>query len=275
MNHRIGQGLKGRAPGLVLALLLLASPADVHAVNPPVHIGQYAHTSWTNRDGYSLGAVFSMAQTPDGYLWMAAESGLVRFDGLKFTVWQPPAGTRLPAKPYALLVSRDGSLWIGTFAGLLRWDGVQLTRYPPIDAGFVTSLLEDRDGTIWAGVIADRGELCEIRDGRAQCHRLDGAFGSFVWSLAEDREGSLWATADTGLWRWKPGQPKRYEAPGRLGDLTTSAEGQLLIGVRAGGLHQFVGDKVERYPIQSAARPGERRRPRGATGRRAGCTSPS
>jgi PAS domain S-box-containing protein len=258
MNHRIGQGLKGLVPGLLLALLLLASTTSVHAVNPPVHIGQYAHTSWTNRDGYSLGAVFSMAQTPDGYLWLAAESGLVRFDGLKFTVWQPPAGTRLPAKPYALLASRDGSLWIGTFAGLARWDGVKLTQIQQMGGGFVTSLLEDRDGAIWAGVISSKGELCEVRGDRAQCHRLDGAFGTFVWSLAEDRDGVLWATADTGLWRWKPGQPKQYEAPGRLGDLVTAADGQLLIGVRAGGLHQFVGDRIESYTIRSAAGSGER-----------------
>src|SRR5688572_26826239 len=95
-------------PGLVLAATLLVSPSTALALDPTLQIGQYAHTSWTLRDGYSLGAVFSMAQTPDGYLWLGGEFGLFRFDGLKFTAWQPPADSKLPNKPYSLLVSRDG-----------------------------------------------------------------------------------------------------------------------------------------------------------------------
>ena len=126
MNHR-SQGPGGLVPGLILALLLLASPSAARAINPPVHIGQYAHTSWTSRDEYSLGAVYAMAQTPDGYLWLASQAGLVRFDGEKFTPWQPPAGKRLPNLPYSLMVSRNGTLWVGTFSGLVSWDGVELT----------------------------------------------------------------------------------------------------------------------------------------------------
>ena len=68
----------------------------------------------------------------------------------------------------------------------------------------------------------------------------DGGFGTFVWSLAEDGSGVLWAGAETGLWRWKPGPPKRYEMPGmRLGDLSTSDDGELLIGLRGAGLKRL------------------------------------
>ena len=122
----------------------------------------------------------------------------------------------------------------------------------------MTSLLEDRDGTVWAGILANKGQLCAIRSGRAQCHQQDGGFGKFVWSLAEDSSGVLWAGAESGLWRWKPGPPKRYETPGRLGDLITSVDGQLLIGIRGAGLKRLVGDKLESYPIRSAVNPAER-----------------
>src|SRR5688500_922227 len=197
-----------------------------------------------------------MAQTPDGYLWLASQAGLVRFDGEKFTPWQPPAGKRLPNLPYSLLVSRNGTLWVGTFSGLVSWNGVELTYYPETK-GFVTSLLEDRDGTVWAGVIASKGELCEIRDGRARCHVHDGAFGTFVWSLAEDDEGVLWAGAETGLWRWKPGAPRRFALPDRVGELVATADG-LVVGIRSRGLQHFVGDKLEPYPIRRADNPTER-----------------
>ena len=244
-------------PGLVLVWALLVAHSPALALNPSLQVDQYAHTSWTVREGYSLGAVFAMTQTPDGYLWLGGEFGLFRFDGVRFVPWELPAGQKLPDKPYSLLVTRDGALWIGTFAGLVSWNGTELTHYPELDKLFVTSLLEDREGTVWAGVLGKEGQLCEIRGGRAQCHLQGGGFGTFVWSLAEDGSGVLWAGTETGLWRWKPGPPRRYETPGmRLGDLSTSEDGRLLVGVQGGGLKQLAGDKLEPYLVRSATDPG-------------------
>jgi PAS domain S-box-containing protein len=247
------------APALILAAALLASPPVARSLEPSLQIGQYAHTSWTIRDGYSLGIVFAMAQTPDGYLWLASEFGLVRFDGLQFARWQPPAGQQLPDKPYSVLVSRDGTLWIGTFAGLVSWNGTALTRYPEIDRVFVTSLLEDREGTVWVGALASQGRLCSVKKGKAQCDTQNGKLGSFVWSVAEDTSGVLWAAAESGLWRWKPGTPTRHETGGmRLGDLITSADGELLIGMRGAGLRRFADGKLTPIPLQSADDPAKR-----------------
>jgi signal transduction histidine kinase/ligand-binding sensor domain-containing protein len=247
-----------RVPSLLLASTLFTSTSPALALDPPPQIAQYAHTSWTARDGALLGLVFAMAQTPDGYLWVGGSFGLFRFDGLRFVPWQAPKGQSLPGNPYTLMVSRDGTLWIGTFSGLASWNGKELTRYPQLDNGFVTSLLEDRDGTIWAGMLADRGRLCAIRAGQAQCSMPDGGFGQFVWSLAEDNSGVLWAGADSGLWRWKPGTPRRFETPGmRVGDLTTTVDGQLLVGIRGAGLKRLDGDQLVPYPMRSAAKPDE------------------
>ena len=198
--------------------LLLSSPGAL-ALDPSLDISQYAHSAWTSRNGFSLGNVFAMAQTPDGYLWFATEFGMVRFDGVRRVVWQPPAGQHLPDKgAYSLLVTRDGTLWIGTFNGLVSWNGSKLTQYPDVGNFFVTSLLEDHDGTVWAGILGGspgtpEGRLCAIRNGHAECYLNEGAFGTFVWGLYEDSSGALWAGAESGLWRWKPGTPKRYPMP--------------------------------------------------------------
>jgi signal transduction histidine kinase/ligand-binding sensor domain-containing protein len=238
--------------------VLFTSPPPVLALDPPLQIAQYAHTSWTARDGALLGLVFAIAQTPDGYLWVAGSFGLFRFDGLRFVPWQPPKGRSLPDSPYSLLVSRDGTLWIGTFNGLASWNGTELTRYPQTDSGFVTSLLEDHEGTIWAGLFADPGRLCAVRAGQARCSSPEGGFGGFVWSLGEDSSGTLWAGAESGVWRWKPGTPRRFAMPGmRVGDLSTSADGQILVGVRGAGLQQVDGDRLVPYPIRRAAKPDE------------------
>ena len=236
--------------------VLVAGCGCGFALNPALDISQYMHNAWTVRDGFSVGTIFAMAQTPDGYLWLGAEFGLFRFDGIHSVPWQPPAGQHLPSAPYSLLVTRDGTLWIGTFAGLLSWNGGKLIRYPELGTQFVTSLLEDREGTVWAGTLEDSGLLCAIRSGRAQCYGQDGAFGTFVWSLGEDSSGTLWAGAESGLWRWKPGPPKRYATAGmRIDDLGKAEDGRLLIGMRGAGLRQLVGNKVEAHPIRSAINP--------------------
>ena len=248
---------------IITLTFLLGSPPAL-ALDPSLDISQYAHTAWNVRDGFPLGPIFAMAQTPDGYLWLGGENGLFRFDGVRSIPWQPPAGQHLPANPYSLLVTRDGTLWIGTFAGLVTWSGGQLTRYPELDGLFVTSLLEDREGTVWAGILGGSlgtptGRLCAIRSGSAQCYTQDGAFGSFVWGLYDDGLGNLWAGAESALWRWKPGPPRRYAIPKvRITDLGKGDDGRVLVAMSGAGLMQFASDKVEPYPILGAINPNRR-----------------
>ncbi len=239
------------------ALNLLLGSSPVLGLNPSLDISQYAHTAWKVRDGFTAGTAFAMAQTPDGYLWLGTEFGLFRSDGVRFIRWQPPGGQHFPndSSPYSLLVTKDGTLWIGTFAGLVSWNGSKLTGYPELGRQFITALLEDREGTVWAATMSGErhGQLCAIRGGVTHCYGQDGAFGTFVWSLAEDNSGALWAGAESGLWRWKPGPPKRYAAPGmRLADLTRSEDGRLIVGIRGAGLRQIIGNKLEAYSIRSA-----------------------
>ena len=256
IHHRLKiQGImrNGGAHVLLCVGTLLVCCACSYSLDPTLDASQYGHNAWTAKEGFSVGAIFAMAQTPDGYLWLGSEFGLFRFDGIHAVPWSPPTGQRLPEKPYALLVSRDGTLWIGTFAGLVSWKGGKISEYPEIGDQFVTSLLEDQEGTVWAGILGHTaGQLCAIRGGHAQCYSQDGAFGAFVWSLFEDRSGTLWAGADSGLWRWRPSAPKRYALPGRVGDLVSSDDGQVQIGISGAGLKRLISDKLQAFAIRAA-----------------------
>jgi hypothetical protein len=153
-----------------------------------------------------------------------------------------------------LLSTRDGTLWIGTFAGLASWNGSKLTRRAELNGQVVGSLIEDREGTVWAGSWQGgppSGRLCAIGSGGSQCYGEDGAFGKAVSSLYEDRSGNLWAGTASGLWRWKPGPPKRYATPPmELTGVTESGDGRLVIAEYGAGLLQFAGDKVGSYAIR-------------------------
>jgi PAS domain S-box-containing protein len=239
--------------------ILLAFCACASASGPSLDISQYAHTPWTARDGYFKGNIYSIAQTPDGYLWLGSEFGLFRFGGVHSIHWQPPEGQQLPDQNInSLLAARDGTLWIGTMGGLASWNGRTLTQYPEIGPRFVESLVEDRDGTVWAGALfspnaSPTGLLCAMRSGRAQCYGKDGTFGIAVPGLFEDNSGTLWVLAQSGLWRWRPGPPVRYETtPVEVTALTSSDDGRPLFSVRGGGLMRLVGEKSMPYPIHDA-----------------------
>src|SRR5215469_11750536 len=116
---------------LALAVMLLAACA--FALDPKLDISQYAHTSWKIRDGFVKGYITSMAQTPDGYLWLGTEFGLYRFDGVRALPWKPAGGQQLPSNGVnALLATRDGALWIGTYKGLASWRNNVVTQYPEL-----------------------------------------------------------------------------------------------------------------------------------------------
>src|SRR5205823_5443230 len=109
-------------------IILVACCPCASALNPSLDINQYAHTAWTVRDGSLKAAVWAIAQTPDGYLWLGTDFGLVRFDGVRFVPWQPPAGEPLPGgRIRCLFVARDGRLWIGADEGLASWKDGKLT----------------------------------------------------------------------------------------------------------------------------------------------------
>jgi signal transduction histidine kinase/ligand-binding sensor domain-containing protein len=236
-----------------LASIALAGCVCARALDPSLDVSQYAHTAWKIRDGFARGAIYLIAQTPDGYLWLGTDFGLLRFDGIRAVPWLPPAGEHLPANYIrSLLAARDGTLWIGTLKGFASWKDGKLTQYPDLAGQSVDALLEDRQGVIWVGTdgefLATPGKLCAIQSDRVRCYGEDGALGRGVESLFEDSKGDLWAGTDKGVWRWKSGSPQRYlpDSIHTSQTLTEGDSGGLLIAAN-GAIKQFIDGKAEPY----------------------------
>ena len=239
---------------LVVASILLTCPG-AWALDPAQDVSQYAHTAWRIRDGFTKGRILAIAQTSDGYLWLGTEFGLVRFDGVKATPWQPPEDQPLPPGRIAsLLAARDGTLWIGTDEGLASWKDGKLVQYTELAGHGVPALLVDREGTVWVAGIKysprGNGKLCAIGQGNIHCFGEDGALRDGARSLFEDSNGNLWVGVKDGLWRWKPGPPKFYSLPDQPDGIRVLGEdfdGALLVAWH--GIHRFIEGKTQTYPL--------------------------
>lgn len=84
-----------------------------HALDPHRLLEQYIRDRWTDEQGYQGGTVNAFAETPDGYLWLGAENGLIRFDGLTFRIFNHANTDLFQRSPVlGLATDPEGSLWI-------------------------------------------------------------------------------------------------------------------------------------------------------------------
>src|SRR5450432_1257161 len=98
-----------------LVLMLLVCGGTALALDPHRDLSQFSHEAWLTENGLPQNTVHSIAQTRDGYIWIATEGGLARFDGVSFSVFDKQNTSQLKSDYIrALLEDRHGALWIGT-----------------------------------------------------------------------------------------------------------------------------------------------------------------
>jgi PAS domain S-box-containing protein len=231
------------------------------ALDSSLDVSQYVHDSWKVQEGFTWSRINTIAQTPDGYLWIgtddarsvAAGTGLYRFDGDRNIRWEPPPGQQLPSNLISsLLAARDGTLWIGTSNGLASWKDGKLTHYEGLAKLYIFTMLEDRGGTVWvSGIGTPTGRLCAIQASSIHCYGEDGNLGIGVMGLYEDRKRNLWAAVVNGFWRWRPGPPDFYSMPGAMDGIRAFIEGDDggLLFTGFGGIKRLMNGKIEPYSV--------------------------
>jgi signal transduction histidine kinase/ligand-binding sensor domain-containing protein len=182
----------------------LAAPQKTPSVSAPGWertIGQYQHTAWTAKDG-APSSVLALAQTTDGFLWVGAEDGLYRFDGVTFERYEPASWAAFPAgrlRVGCLLALPNGNLWVGLLGVISVLGDGSVRNYTAADgvpAGSVGGLAQDRKGTIWAATSAG---LARLEGNRWRAIGRDWDFpGKVAHTVFVDGKGTLWvATQDT------------------------------------------------------------------------------
>jgi signal transduction histidine kinase/ligand-binding sensor domain-containing protein len=237
---------------MLAGLLASAFAVSAATTNPDWSV----HT-WQSDDGLPNNNVTGLAQTSDGYLWIANEGRLARFDGIDFEIFS--SRTVVPGqseKIDALLHSRDGSLWMamdhGAVARLNNGKPEVFTNGVPNRPA--RTMIEDGEGGIWTTFRG--GMVCRIKDGSvSNFNASTGLPPGVVCSLASDTKGRVWFAKDGQVGIFSGG---RFQTLTSLDDKITTE----VAGAAKGGIWICNGSKLFRYnegghPEKAGDVPGE------------------
>ena len=212
-------------------------------LDPGRSIAQYVFESWQEEDGLPQSSVTALAQTPDGFLWLATDEGLVRFDGVAFHTFDKRTEEAFRINDVvALTAGQGGVLWIGTRGGgLVRYDGT-FTRFDDangLSSNYVTALYEDPAGVLWIGTYG--GGLMAYEAGELRTYTAeDGLPGEFISSIMRDARGDLFVGTEAGIVRLDAERFVPDERPGAptglISTLYSAPDGRLWAATREAGL---------------------------------------
>jgi signal transduction histidine kinase/ligand-binding sensor domain-containing protein len=149
--------------GIAVALFCLTVlPGVSSGLDARRSLTQAFQRIWQLQQGLPRASIFAIRQTHDGYLWLATQEGLVRFDGVQFD----PAPNR---------------------------DGISFSDL------WVTDLAEDDQQNLWIATIG-QGLIRLNQDGARRYTTSDGLPSDDVHSLAHTKSG-LWAATNNGVVR--------------------------------------------------------------------------
>jgi signal transduction histidine kinase/ligand-binding sensor domain-containing protein/CheY-like chemotaxis protein len=244
---------------IICALAMVGGPFFLFSLDPNKKITQYIQERWEIQDGLPQNFVSCITQTPNGYLWLGTEEGLVRFDGKKFKVFGKNDVEQLSENVItALYTDREGNLYIGTYgAGLFHLEEGKFFPFPgQNDKGLsrnrVRCIHEDREGTLWVGT--ETMGLYRLKNGNVSRISVDdGLSDNKIWSIQEDWQGNLWIGTDQGgLNRLGNGEIKVFTTREGLSDncvwcLYEDRSRNLWIGTNGGGLNCLRDGKFTWY----------------------------
>src|SRR5438477_12555381 len=182
---------------LAVCVFLVAFHAGA-AVLPP---GNYPFRTYGAEAGLGNLSVMKLAQDRDGFLWVATQDGMYRYDGSTFTRFGLEQG--LPSTFVTHLVTRGGVLWVSTAGGVARFDGIRFVHERAIAAANAITL--DAANRLWAATA--QGLFVETAPHQFTIiNGWRGGEATGVWSSAS---GEVWAASSgavgrlaRGAWTW-------------------------------------------------------------------------
>jgi ligand-binding sensor domain-containing protein/two-component sensor histidine kinase len=133
----------------------------------------YSFENLTVEQGLADRLINAVTRDAQGYIWIASNEGLTKYDGYTCTVYRHKANDRHSLSDnevYTLCTDNEGTLWAGTQKGLNRYDAqnnqFDVFRHDSSNDNSITgdeifSLAKDASGNIWIGTLDGGMDMME------------------------------------------------------------------------------------------------------------------
>ena len=186
---------------IVLLACCLAGSRLMAAQDAP---GKFLFRTYGPEQGLVQLALSTLVQDADGFIWIASENGLVRYDGNTFRKWMETDGL-----PSATILNLEaipgGGLWVATRKGVVRFQDGQVTPLLLNGSNLIVRgplMHLGNDGTLW--LLREDGLYRARHDGVVE--RVPGRPPGWGKALAtRESTGSVFMAVGDGLWEWHKG----------------------------------------------------------------------
>jgi signal transduction histidine kinase/ligand-binding sensor domain-containing protein len=214
----------------------------------------YGIDFWREAEGLPQSRVRAIVQTQDGYIWLGADGGAVRFNGASFTAFTVETGSLKDNEVWALREDDEHALWIGTFGGgLTRFKDGRFHTFSTADGlpdDVVTRIEKDSSGDLW---IATASGFTRYSHGRFT--RIEAPAGSTGATrdtmCARSPQGVFVATASQVFHlsggRWDPLDGLVRKGDGAIEKLACAADGSVWIGFGNGVIKNWKNGRVDTF----------------------------
>ncbi len=157
---------------------------------------------WGNDEGLPASSISSIATSNNGYLWFSTGEGIVRFDGDRFTVYNPANTPQLSEKiTHAIIRGNDGIIWSANQNEIIKIQDSDIESHR-FDQGLVNhhifAIHQFSDEVLWFGSGGDG--IIEYNGGEFRSfYTNDGLPGNYIEDITSDQNGRIWIATRTGL----------------------------------------------------------------------------
>ena len=185
-----------------IAAFLAAGAGIAFGLDPNRTLTQYVHRIWQTQQGLPESSVYSILQSRDGYLWLGTQTGLVRFDGVRFTPLENIYASA-PTNVWIRGIAEDteGALWFGTNeSGVFRVYNGSIKQYSQkegLPSDTVQCVVAAPDGDVWVCTV---NGLVRFSDGKLTTYKTDAHLATNTLRAATiDRAGKLWVGGESSI----------------------------------------------------------------------------
>ena len=179
-------------------------------------LNDFVGKHWTTEDGLPGMTIVAMLQDEKGYIYLGTYDGLVKFDGVEFTIYSRAMDEKYDfATAHALLQDSKGNIWIGhNDEGLscMSPEG-SVVKYTVEDGllnNKINALTEDSEHNIWIGTATGPCYLTPERKFESPRMASDITEKITSVSMYADTFGRVWIAAGTELYVYEDSLLRKF-----------------------------------------------------------------